>query len=147
MTNPALYAMMPYDAMKHFEPMSLLGRAPIVIYTNPTFPPNNVKELVALAIGKPGTLNFGSAGPASMTHLTAELLKLQQGLDMTRVVYRWCAGAEHLLAGQIPMTFERSSRPYRSTKPAWCARSAWLLRAHKSIRTSPRFASKASIFS
>ena len=105
-TNPALHATMPYDAIKDFEPISLLGRAPIVIYTNPTFPPNNVKELVALAIGKPGTLNFGSAGPASMTHLTAELLKLQQGLDMTHVVYRGGAPAlNDLLAGQIPMTF------------------------------------------
>jgi len=54
----------------------------------------------------PGTLNFGSAGPASMTHLTAELLKLQQGLDMTHVVYRGGAPAlNDLLAGQIPMTF------------------------------------------
>ncbi len=88
------------------EPISLLGRAPIVIYTNPTFPPNNVKELVALAIAKPGTLNFGSAGPASLTHLTAELLKLQHGLDMTHVVYRGGAPAlNDLLAGQIPMTF------------------------------------------
>jgi tripartite-type tricarboxylate transporter receptor subunit TctC len=105
-TNPALNATMPYDAIKDFEPISLLGRAPIVIYTHPSFAPGNVRELVALAKAKPGTLNFGSAGTASMTHLTAELLKLQQGLEMTHVVYRGGAPAlNDVLAGQIPLTF------------------------------------------
>jgi tripartite-type tricarboxylate transporter receptor subunit TctC len=105
-TNPALHASLPYDAVKDFEPISLLGRAPITIYSHPLFPPSNVKELVALAKAKPGTVNFGSAGPASMTHLTAELLKLQQGLEMTHVVYRGGAPAlNDLLAGQIPMQF------------------------------------------
>ena len=66
-TNPALNATMPYDAIKDFEPISLLGRAPIVPYVNPSFPPRDVKELVALAKAKPGSINFGSAGLASMT--------------------------------------------------------------------------------
>jgi len=87
-TNPALNANMPYDALKDFEPISLLGRAAIVPYVHPSFPPKNVKELVALAKAKPGTINFGSAGLASMTHLTAEQFKIQAGIDMTHVVYR-----------------------------------------------------------
>jgi tripartite-type tricarboxylate transporter receptor subunit TctC len=105
-TNPALNPTMPYDAIKDFEPVGLLGRAPIVIYTHPGFPPRDVKELVALAKAKPNTLNFGSAGTASMTHLTAELLKIQQGLEMTHVVYRGGSPAlNDVLSGQIPMTF------------------------------------------
>jgi tripartite-type tricarboxylate transporter receptor subunit TctC len=105
-TNPALNPTMPYDAIKDFEPVSLLGRAPIVIYTHPGFPPRNVKDLVALAKAKPATLNFGSAGTASMTHLTAELLKIREGLDMTHVVYRGGSPAlNDVLSGQIPMTF------------------------------------------
>src|SRR5438132_702740 len=76
-TNPALHATMPYDALKDFEPISLLARAP-----------TNVKELVAAAKEKPGTINFGSAGPGSMTHLVAEMFKLQAGIVM-----------------QIPLTF------------------------------------------
>src|SRR5207237_7553458 len=48
-TNPALNAVMPYDALKDFEPISLLGRAPIVPYVNPAFPPKHLQELVTPA--------------------------------------------------------------------------------------------------
>jgi tripartite-type tricarboxylate transporter receptor subunit TctC len=105
-TNPALNATMPYDALKDFEPISLLGRAPIVPYSSPSFAPINVKELVALAKAKPGTINFGSAGLASMTHLTAEQFKMQAGIDMTHVLYRGGTPAlNDVLAAQIPMTW------------------------------------------
>jgi len=105
-TNPALHATMPYDALKDFAPVSLLGRAPIVPYASPGFAATDVKELVTLAKAKPHTINFGSAGPASMTHLTAEMLKIQAGIDMTHVVYRGGTPAlNDVLAGQIPLTF------------------------------------------
>jgi tripartite-type tricarboxylate transporter receptor subunit TctC len=105
-TNPALHATMPYDALKDFEPISLLARAPVVPYASPAFAPTNVKELVAAAKDKPGTLNFGSAGPGSMTHLVAEMFKLQAGIAMNHVVYRGGTPAlNDVLAGQIPMTF------------------------------------------
>jgi len=105
-TNPALHATMPYDALKDFEPISLLGRAPIVPYVHPAFQPKDVKDLVALAKAKPGTINFGSAGLASMTHLTAELFKIQVGIEMTHLVYRGGTPAlNDVLAGQIPMTW------------------------------------------
>ncbi|MFL5049660.1 MAG: tripartite tricarboxylate transporter substrate binding protein [Xanthobacteraceae bacterium] len=105
-TNPALQATMPYHAVKDFEPISLLGRAPIVPYVSPAFAPVDVKDLVALAKAKPNTINFGSAGTASMTHLTAEMLKIQTGIEMTHVVYRGGTPAlNDVLAGQIPMTF------------------------------------------
>ena len=105
-TNPALHATMPYDALKDFEPISLLGRAPIVPYSSPIFAPTNLKELVALAKAKPGTINFGSAGLASMTHLTAEQFKIQAGIEMTHVLYRGGTPAlNDVLAGQIPMTW------------------------------------------
>src|SRR5499433_2424633 len=105
-TNPALHATMPYDALKDFAPVSLLGRAPIVPYASPGFAATDVKELVALAKAKPHTINFGSAGPASMTHLTAEMLKIQAGIVMNHVVYRGGTPAlNDVLAGQIPMTF------------------------------------------
>ncbi len=77
----------------------------MVPYVNPSFPPTNLKELVALAKAKPGTINFGSAGLASMTHLTAEMFKIQAGIEMTHVVYRGGTPAlNDVLAGQIPMT-------------------------------------------
>ncbi len=105
-TNPALHATMPYDALKDFEPVSLLGRAPMVPYSSPSFTATNLKELVALAKAKPGTINFGSAGPASMTHLTAEQFKILAGIEMTHVNYRGGTPAlNDVLAGQIPMTW------------------------------------------
>ena len=105
-TNPSIQPTMQYDALKDFEPISMLARAPIVPYSSPSFTPTNVKELVEHAKQKPGTLNFGSAGPGSMTHLVAEMLKIQTGIDMTHVVYRGGTPAMNdVLAGQIPMTF------------------------------------------
>jgi tripartite-type tricarboxylate transporter receptor subunit TctC len=62
--------------------------------------------LIALAKAKPGSISFGSAGAGSMTHLVAEMLKLQAGIEMTHVVYRGGTPAMNdVLAGQIPMTF------------------------------------------
>jgi tripartite-type tricarboxylate transporter receptor subunit TctC len=105
-TNPALHQKMPYDALEDFEFVRMLARAPVVIYTNPKFAPGDLKQLVAEARQKPGTLGFGSAGPGSMTHLVAELLKIQAGIEMTHVVYRGGTPAMNdAIAGQIPMTF------------------------------------------
>jgi tripartite-type tricarboxylate transporter receptor subunit TctC len=78
----------------------------MVPYSSPSFAPTNLKELVALAKAKPGTVNFGSAGLASMTHLTAEQFKILAGIEMTHVLYRGGTPAlNDVLAGQIPMTW------------------------------------------
>src|SRR5580704_14549622 len=55
-TNPALHTKMPYDALEDFEFVSMLARAPVVIYANPKFPPKDLKELIAYAKQKPGEL-------------------------------------------------------------------------------------------
>jgi tripartite-type tricarboxylate transporter receptor subunit TctC len=104
-TNPSLNANLPYDAIKDFEFITLLGRAPMVPYVNPKFPPQNLKELVAY--GKANPVPFGSAGLASMTHLLAETLKAQNDIKlMQHVVYKGGTPAlNDVLAGQIPMTF------------------------------------------
>ena len=103
-TNPALHDTLPYDALKDFDPVSLLGRAPLVPYVHPTFQPKTIKELIAF--GKTNPVPFGSAGIASMTHLAAETLKDQHGISlMQHVVYRGGAPAlNDALAGTIPMT-------------------------------------------
>jgi tripartite-type tricarboxylate transporter receptor subunit TctC len=78
----------------------------VVVYSSPSFPAKNLGDLVR--IGKEGSiaLNFGSAGIGSMTHLTAEMLKVQADIPMTHVVYRGGTPAlTDVLAGQIPMTF------------------------------------------
>jgi tripartite-type tricarboxylate transporter receptor subunit TctC len=103
-TNPALHDKMPYDALKDFEMVSLLGKAPLVFYVNPSFPPKNLKELIEYGKTKP--VPFGSAGLASMTHLMAETFKADNGVSlMQHVVYRGGTPAlTDVLAGTIPMT-------------------------------------------
>ncbi|MGA2566377.1 MAG: tripartite tricarboxylate transporter substrate binding protein [Pseudolabrys sp.] len=110
-TNPSLHSTMAYDALKDFEFISMVARAPVVIYSYPKFAPKNLQELIAYAKAKPGTLSFGSAGPGSMTHLVAEQLKIEAGIDMTHVVYRGGTPAMNdAMAGQIPMTFATVSQ-------------------------------------
>ena len=105
-TNPSLRDKMPYDAIADFEFVSMVTRIPIIPYTNPKFEPTDLNELIAFAKAKPGSISFGSAGAGSMTHLVAEMLKLQTGIEMTHVVYRGGQPAMNdVLAGQIPMTF------------------------------------------
>ena len=103
-TNPSLSTKLPFD-QKDFAPIAMLAKAPVVLYANPNFPPNNVKELVAHA--KTDTkLNFASAGVGTMTHLTAELLKTGAKVDMTHIIYRGGTPAMNdLIAGHLPMSF------------------------------------------
>ncbi len=105
-TNPALTAKLPYDTLKDFEPVSLMGRTPIVAYANPKFGAKDLKELIAYAKTNPGAVNFGSGGPGTMTHLTAELLKQKTGVAMTHVNYKGGTPAMNdLIAGHIPISF------------------------------------------
>ena len=105
-TNPAFHAAMQYDSIKDFAPVALLARTPVVLYSHPSLPATNVKELAALGAAKTHTLNFGSAGAGSMTHLTGELLKIKAGIDMLHIVYRGGTPAmSDLLAGHLPLQF------------------------------------------
>jgi len=105
-TNPSLRDKMPYDGIADFEFISMVTRIPIIPYTNPKFEPTYLKELIAHAKAKPGSISFGSAGAGSMTHLVAEMLKLQAGIEMTHVVYRGGTPAMNdLLAGHLPLQF------------------------------------------
>lgn len=105
-TNPAMQATMPFDTLKDFTAVSLLARAPVLAVANPGYPANNIKEL--LALGKAGKikLDYGSAGAGTMTHLTAELIKKQTGLDMTHILYKGGTPAMmDVMSGHLAMTF------------------------------------------
>ncbi len=116
-TNPAMRSSMPYDTLKDFQPISLMARTPIVAYANPDFEANNLAELVELAKRKPGEINFGSAGTGSMTHLTAELLKMKTGIDIQHVVYKGGTPAlMDTIAGHIPMTFATVGQAWEQYK-------------------------------
>lgn len=105
-TNPAMQASMPFDTLKDFTAVSMLARAPVLAVANPDYPANNIKELIAL--GKAGKikLDYGSAGAGTMTHLTAELIKKQTGLDMTHILYKGGTPAMmDVMSGHLAMTF------------------------------------------
>ena len=105
-TNPAFHTAMQYDSIKDFAPIALLARTPVVLYSHPSLPATSVKELAALSRAKTHTLNFGSAGTGSMTHLTGELMKIKAGIDMLHIVYRGGTPAlSDLLAGHLPLQF------------------------------------------
>ncbi|MGH6712258.1 MAG: Bug family tripartite tricarboxylate transporter substrate binding protein [Bradyrhizobium sp.] len=105
--NAALYKSLPYDPAKAFAPISLVASVPIVLAVHPSVEASNVRELIALAKAKPGTLNFGSSGNGSTNHLAGELLKSMTGINIVHLPYRGAAPAMNdLIAGHIPMMFD-----------------------------------------
>ena len=105
-TNPALQAKIPYDSIKDFEPIALLARTPVILFTHPSFPATDMKSLIELSKTKPQTLNFGSGGIGTMTHLIGEQLKVLTKLDMQHIVYRGGTPAmTDLIAGHLPLSF------------------------------------------
>lgn len=100
--NPAVYAKLPYDAVKDFEPVFLINKAPNVCVVNAKTPVRNMAELVAMAKQQPGKLSFASGGNGSSAHLTGEYLKMVAGIDMLHVPYKGASPAvTALLAGEV----------------------------------------------
>src|SRR5438034_5032909 len=79
--NPHMYSKLAYDVFKDLAPVTRIAAVQNVLVVNPEVPAKTVKELVALAKAKPGTLNFASPGNGSQAHVAVELLKLRLGLD------------------------------------------------------------------
>ena len=104
--NPSLYAKLPYDPAKAFAPIALIAMFPNVLVVTPDFAARDVKELVALAKAKPGTIAFASSGNGSAQHLSGELFKQKAGVDMTHVPYKGGSPAMNdVMGGQVPVFF------------------------------------------
>ena len=98
--NATLYAgRSPYDPVKSFAPVSLVGIAPLILTANNELPAKDVKELIAYAKAHPGKLSFGSSGIGAAAHLTTELFKQSAGIDMVHVPYKGTAPALQDLSG------------------------------------------------
>jgi tripartite-type tricarboxylate transporter receptor subunit TctC len=103
---PSLYASLPYDPTKDFSPVALVVAAPNIMVVHPDFPVHSVKDLIALAKQKPGTIDYASAGIGTSNHLTVELLKVMAGIDLVHVPFRGdVPSITAVLAGQVPMSF------------------------------------------
>jgi tripartite-type tricarboxylate transporter receptor subunit TctC len=92
--------------MRDFAGVSLLATSAFILVVNPGVPAATMKELLALARAKPGTLNYGSAGAGSSLHMTGEFFKHTTGLDILHVAYKGTAPALiDLIGGQVQMVF------------------------------------------
>jgi tripartite-type tricarboxylate transporter receptor subunit TctC len=95
-----------FDPVRDLSPITLATNAPLLLFTNPTVPARNVKELIALAKAKPGELNYGSSSAGTANHLAAELFKSMANIDIVRIPYKGTGpAAVGLLANQVQMMF------------------------------------------
>jgi tripartite-type tricarboxylate transporter receptor subunit TctC len=100
--SPALYRSLPFDPLKDFIPVIQLVGTSTVLVANPKFPARSLKELIALAKAKPGTLNYGMTGVGNSLHLTMEMLKRAASIDILAIPYRGDAPLNTaLIAGEV----------------------------------------------
>ena len=101
---PNVNPKIPYDPLRDFTPVSLVGTIPMVLVVHPSLPVKNVKDLVAMAKARPGEINFGSAGQGATTHLAVELFVLLTGVKLTHVPYKGSPQAvTDLVAGNVQL--------------------------------------------
>ena len=113
--NPTLGAKTTYDILRNFAPIILVGYAPNVLAVHPSLPARTVKELIAIAKAKPGTLAFASNGAGTLSHLTAALFMQQARIEMLHVPYKSASPAViAAAAGEVPVIF--SAYPSVSTQ-------------------------------
>jgi tripartite-type tricarboxylate transporter receptor subunit TctC len=104
--NPSLHRNLPFDVLRDLAPITQLSAFPNLLTVHPALPVKTVKDLIALAKAKPGSLNYGSSGSATGTHLSAELFKYMTGIDMVHVPYKGGGPAvQALLGGQVQLNF------------------------------------------
>jgi tripartite-type tricarboxylate transporter receptor subunit TctC len=104
-TNPALRKL-PYDAIKDFTPIAMVGGTPNIMVVNPNVPAKDLKEFIAYAKANPNSVSYGSAGQGTLTHLVMEQLKEETGINVAHVPYRGISPAlTDLLGGQTQVVF------------------------------------------
>lgn len=109
--NATLYqGRMPFDPVKSFAPVSLVGIAPLIMTASSNFPPKNIKELIDYAKANPDKISFGSSGVGAAAHLTSELFKQTTGISMVHVPYKGTAPAtQDLVSGVIQVLVDTPS--------------------------------------
>lgn len=104
--NPHLYKRLGFDPLNDFAPISVVAKAGQVLAVHPSVPARNVKELVALAKSRPGTLNFGSGGRGTPAHVAGEIFKSVTAVNIIHVPYKGgILAVLDVVAGQIEMVF------------------------------------------
>lgn len=104
--NPSIYRNLPYDSTRDLAPVSQLAASPLILAVHPSFPPQDVKSLIAFLKARPNEVNYGSSGNGSPPHIATELFKYMTRTRMTHIPYKGAGpAAVDLIAGQIPVYF------------------------------------------
>ena len=107
---PNIRAKLPYDALKDFEPVSLLALQPFALAVHPSLPATSVKQLIALAKTHPGKLTYSTQGLGTGGHLSGEFLRIMTGIDIHHVPYKGGSQAVNdLVAGHVVLSFSTLS--------------------------------------
>jgi tripartite-type tricarboxylate transporter receptor subunit TctC len=104
--NPSLHPKLPYDPVKDFAPIALVGFNTLLLVTHPSLPVESVPALIRYARERNGDLNYGSGGSGSAQHLPMEIFMSLTGIKLTHVPYKGVIPAVNdVIAGQIPLMF------------------------------------------
>ena len=105
--NPTLYTKLPYDALRDFAPITNIALTPQTLVASNSFSAKSVKDLVAAAKAKPGSINFASLGSGSTSHLTMEMFKSAVGIRLNHIPYKGSPAAHaDVMGGQVPIMFD-----------------------------------------
>lgn len=97
----------PFETLKDFAPVTLVGRVPFLLVTNAALPPTNLRELIAWIRSSPGKVNYSSFGNNTTNHLVGEAFKVAAGVDVAHIPYKGSApSVADLLGGQVQYTFD-----------------------------------------
>ena len=108
--NPSLYAKLPYDPVRDFEPVIMVSAAPNILVVHASVAASSVRELIALARARPGQLNYASNGSGSAPHLAGEMFAAMSGTRLNHVPFKGSAPAiTAMLGGQIEVHFGNAS--------------------------------------
>jgi tripartite-type tricarboxylate transporter receptor subunit TctC len=103
---PSMFKKLPFDVRKDLAPVSLIGFGQVALCAHPSLPVKNVRDIVALARRKPGTLNYGSAGTGAFTHLAMALFESMAGISMVHVPYKGSSQAViGVTTGEVDLVF------------------------------------------
>lgn len=104
--NMSLFRNLPFDTLRDFAPVSVVSESPNVLVVNARLPAQSLKDLIAMARGAPGKLNYSSAGVGTTQHLAAELFKLRTGTFIVHIPYKGTAPSlAALIAGEVELSF------------------------------------------
>jgi len=104
--SPHVFPKLPFDTVRDFIPVTKLGNAALILVAHPSLPVKDVRELIAYAKAKPGSLSYGTSGTGGTPHLAGEMLNQRAGIDLAHIPYK--GGGQAIgdaVGGQIPLVF------------------------------------------